>query len=76
MSPTHVQQFKMSQWGIPFYPVLIVLADIGLAGVLILFAPVLSVLLTTAALSVVVAVVVRARGYAPLSPRSEVSCDG
>jgi hypothetical protein len=51
----------MSQLSIPLYPIFIVAADIGLAGVLFVVAPVLGVLMATAALFVLAAVAFQAQ---------------
>jgi len=61
------------QLGVPFYPILIVAVDVGLAGLLLLFAPILGILMATAALSMIVAVWVQARGHTPLHTRMSVS---
>ncbi len=66
----------MQQLGVPFYPALIVVADVVLAAVLLLVAPVLGVLMTVVALSLAAALVLRARGHVAFAPRPEVSRDG
>jgi len=66
----------MPQLGVPLYPGLLVAADVGLAGVLFLIAPVLGVLMAAAALSVAVAVAVRTRGHVPFSPWLDVPRNG
>ena len=63
----------MPQLGSPLYPVSLVAADIGLAGVLFLFAPVLGVLMAAAALLVTAAIVFHARGDRSFHPQPDVS---
>ena len=72
-SLTSVLGYMRQQLRVPFYPVLIVAADIGLAGVLLLFAPILGLLMATAALSVIVAVGLQARGHGLLRSSIPVS---
>jgi hypothetical protein len=60
----------------PLYPGFIVAADIGLAGVLLLTAPVLGVLMGVTAASVLAVVVLKACGHLSLGPRSEASYHG
>lgn len=63
----------MPQSSLPLYPGFIVATDIGLAGVLLLTAPVLGVLMTVTAASVLAVVVLQANGHLSLGPRSEAS---
>ena len=66
----------MPQSSTPLYPAFIVAADVGLAGVLFLIAPVLGVLMAVAAVSVLAAVVLRGRGRLRLAPRPAAPHDG
>lgn len=60
----------------PLYPGFIVAADIALAGVLFLIAPVLGVLMGVAAVSVLVALVLGARRHRALTLRPTTPQDG
>lgn len=66
----------MPQLGVPLYPSLLVAADVGLAGVLFLTAPVLGALMAATAVSVAVAAAVRARGHVLFPPRPEAPGNG
>jgi hypothetical protein len=61
---------------VPLYPGILLIADVGLAVLLFLVAPILGALMAAAALSVVATGVLRARGDVPFRPRSERSFDG
>lgn len=65
----------MPQLDASLYPVLIMAADIALAGVLLLIAPVLGALMAAAALSVVAALTVQVWRHPSFAPRPEVSYD-
>ncbi|MBB6644897.1 hypothetical protein [Halobellus ruber] len=65
----------MPQFDAPLYPGLLVAADIALAVVLVVVAPVLGVLMAAVALSVVAVTLLRARELLA-APRPGVSHDG
>lgn len=65
----------MPQLDASLYPVRIIGADIGLAGVLLLIAPVLGALMAAAALSVVAALTLQLWQHFLFTPGPDVSCD-
>jgi hypothetical protein len=61
---------------VPLYPVGLVVADLGFAGVLYGVTPVVGILLAVTAALVVIAVTVRAVGQIPLGPEPKILREG